>query len=131
MSDSHARPGMLCCAQQLDGEGMRLGATLEAELANDDGSIEWIRGTVTKLHKKGAAFDLHLTINNAKEKGEWTEKYSMKEEGKEWRFPQLSGKDFEAFAESAKSSSRLRNGFGFTSRRKTSPSGLRRRSSLA
>ena len=93
---------MLCCAQQLDGEGMRLGATLEAELANDDGSIEWIRGTVTKLHKKGAAFDLHLTINNAKEKGEWTEKYSMKEEGKEWRFPQLSGKDFEAFAESAK-----------------------------
>jgi hypothetical protein len=103
MSGSNARPVLLrCCAQQLDGDGMRLGATLEAELANDDGSIEWLKGTVTKLYKKGAAFDLHLTINNAKEKGEWTEKYSMKEEGKEWRFPQLSGKDFEAFGESAK-----------------------------
>lgn len=44
---SHARSGVLCCAQQLEGDGMRHGATLEAELANDDGSIEWIRGTVT------------------------------------------------------------------------------------
>ena len=36
------------------------------------------------------------------EKGEWLEKYLMKEQDKEWRFPPLTVGDFELPAESAR-----------------------------
>jgi hypothetical protein len=37
------------------------------------------------------------------ERGEWVEKYTMKEEGKEWRFPSLTADDLELSGENARS----------------------------
>ncbi len=82
-------------------DDVQCGAQIEAEMEDgESGATEWIRGQVEKRKKN--SFTVRFSVNNALERGEWAEDYSMNALGTEWRWPVLCKQDFEQSLNSAR-----------------------------
>lgn len=77
----------------VDADGMPLpqrpppakGDVLQAAMVEEaaDGGIEWVSGKVTSVNVSKRSFTMSVTADSET----WSEKYKLKEEGEEWRWP--------------------------------------------
>mmetsp|Transcript_52960 Transcript_52960/g.44418 ORF Transcript_52960/g.44418 Transcript_52960/m.44418 type:complete len:82 (-) Transcript_52960:17-262(-) len=69
---------------------MRVGAIVEVEVEDPKShKTQWLPAKVVRLDAKGT-FHVDIKIITSDERGSWEERYTAKEENKEWRWPSAS-----------------------------------------
>ena len=78
--------GMYAVPEVFDKE-LRVGAIVEVEVLDPaNQKTQWVPAKVVRLDARGA-FHVDIKIITSDERGSWEEKYTAKEENKEWRWP--------------------------------------------
>jgi hypothetical protein len=73
---------------EIQEERLQQGSVVQVHLEDDiTRELEWHPGKVTEVDAEKGEFQVHIVIENSREKGGWTDKYTFGAEGKDWRWP--------------------------------------------